>query len=73
MTQLVQSLLDRLSQLPESMQNHLAKRFLKELEDAEAQTENQSHKRLAGLGKGTVVIADDFDDPLPDSFWLGEA
>jgi Protein of unknown function (DUF2281) len=72
MTQLVQSLLERLSQLPESMQNHLARRFLKELEDAEAQTENQPSKRVAGLGKGTMVISDDFDDPLPDSFWLGE-
>ena len=30
-------------------------------------------KRVAGLGKGTVQMAPDFDDPLPDSFWLGEA
>jgi hypothetical protein len=71
MTQLVQSLVERLSQLPEPMQNHLAKRFLKELEDAESQTEKPP-KRVAGLGKGTLVIGDDFDDPLPDSFWLGE-
>ena len=73
MTQLVQSLLERLSQLPESMQNHLAERFLKELKEAEDQTETSSHKRVAGLGQGTLVIGDDFDDPLPDSFWLGEA
>jgi Protein of unknown function (DUF2281) len=72
MTQLVQSLLERLSQLPEPMQTHLAKRFLKELEEAEAQPENLPHKRVAGLGKGTIAIADDFDAPLPDSFWLGE-
>ena len=55
------------------MQNHLAERFLKELEEAEEQTENASHKRVAGLGQGTLVIGDDFDDPLPDSFWLGES
>jgi hypothetical protein len=72
MTQLVQSLLERLSQLPEPMQDHLAKRFLKELEEAEAQPENLLPKRVAGLGKGSIAIADDFDDPLPDSFWLGE-
>ena len=30
-------------------------------------------KRTAGLGKGTVEMAPDFDAPLPDSFWLGEA
>ncbi|WP_089718190.1 DUF2281 domain-containing protein [Candidatus Entotheonella palauensis] len=64
MTQLVQSLLERLSQLPESMQDHLAKRFLKELEEVEDQRENLPHKRIAGLGKGTMVIADDFDEPL---------
>ena len=29
-------------------------------------------KRVAGLHAGTTWIADDFDDPLPDSFWLGD-
>ncbi len=72
MTQLVQFLLERLARLPEPIQNHLAERFLKELEEAESQTEAQPCKRMAGLGKGTIVIADDFDAPLPDSFWLGE-
>ena len=73
MTQLVQSLLERLAQLPEPVQHRLAKRFLEELEEVEAQTEPQPHKRIAGLGQGTMVIADDFDEPLPDAFWLGEA
>ena len=72
MTQLVQSLLERLAQLPEPVQHRLAKRFLKEVEEAEAQTESQLRKRIAGLGQGTMVIADDFDEPLPDAFWLGE-
>jgi hypothetical protein len=72
MIQLVQSILERLAQLPEPVQNRLAMRFLKELEAAETQTEQQPHKRIAGLGKGTIVIADDFDEPLPDAFWLGE-
>ncbi|MEM8558407.1 MAG: toxin-antitoxin (TA) system antitoxin [Bacteroidota bacterium] len=30
-------------------------------------------KRVAGLHKGAVLyMADDFDEPLPDSFWLGD-
>ena len=29
-------------------------------------------RRVAGLGKGTVEMAPDFDAPLPDAFWLGE-
>jgi len=29
-------------------------------------------KRILGLHAGQIWIADDFDAPLPDSFWLGE-
>lgn len=28
--------------------------------------------RRAGMHPGAMVASDDFDDPLPDSFWLGE-
>ena len=28
--------------------------------------------RMPGLHRGSYWIADDFDAPLPDSFWLGE-
>lgn len=28
--------------------------------------------RVLGLHPGAMVMSDDFDDPLPDSFWLGE-
>lgn len=27
--------------------------------------------RVSGLGKGMWQVADDFDAPLPDEFWLG--
>jgi len=72
MTPLIRSLLERLSQLPEPLQDHFVKRFLQELENAKVQTEAKPHKRVAGLGKGTMVISDDFDAPLPESFWLDE-
>jgi hypothetical protein len=29
-------------------------------------------ERVPGLHPGAFVIGDDFDDPLPDGFWLGE-
>lgn len=29
-------------------------------------------KRIPGLHQGAFIMGDDFDDPLPDSFWLGE-
>jgi len=36
--------------------------------------QDSSSKRLrqAGLGLGSCIFASDFDDPLPDEFWLGE-
>ena len=27
--------------------------------------------RIAGLHQGTIWMSDDFDEPLPDDFWLG--
>ena len=73
MTQLVQSLVERLAQLPEPIQNRLAQHFLQAVEEAEIQMAQPPRQRIAGLGKGTIVIADDFDEPLPETFWLGEA
>lgn len=73
MTQLVQSLVERLAQLPEPVQNRLAKHFLQEVEAAYTQMAQQPRKRIAGLGKGTIIIAEDFDEPLPEAFWLGDA
>lgn len=29
-------------------------------------------ERVPGLHRGDIWASDDFDDPLPDSFWLGE-
>lgn len=32
----------------------------------------QPKQRQFGQFRGQIEIADDFDDPLPDGFWLGE-
>jgi prevent-host-death family protein len=29
-------------------------------------------KRIAGLNRGTILTSEDFDEPLPDEFWLGQ-
>ena len=73
MTQLVRALAERLAQLPEPVQNRLAQHFLQEVEEVESQIAQQPRQRIAGLGKGTIIIAEDFDEPLPEAFWLGEA
>lgn len=30
-----------------------------------------SRGRVLGLHHGLITMSDDFDDPLPDAFWLG--
>lgn len=32
----------------------------------------EKRKRIPGLHEGMIWMSDDFDDPLPDEFWLGE-
>jgi antitoxin (DNA-binding transcriptional repressor) of toxin-antitoxin stability system len=34
--------------------------------------ETRSSGRKADLSKGAIWTSDDFDEPLPDEFWLGE-
>ena len=34
--------------------------------------ETGGNQRIPGLFPGSIWISDDFDDPLPDEFWLGE-
>ena len=29
-------------------------------------------KRVAGLNRGTIWTSEDFDESLPDEFWLGQ-
>ncbi len=29
-------------------------------------------KRVPGLNRGTISMSEDFDEPLPDEFWLGQ-
>ena len=34
--------------------------------------EKLNFQRVAGLHDGQIWISDDFNDPLPDQFWLGD-
>jgi len=29
-------------------------------------------KRVPGLNRGAILTSEDFDEPLPDEFWLGQ-
>ena len=41
------------------------------LREAEAEGNGAAEPRLPGLHTGWYWIAEDFDAPLPESFWLG--
>ncbi|BAZ15222.1 hypothetical protein NIES4071_70940 [Calothrix sp. NIES-4071] len=36
------------------------------------QSQEAPQQRVPDLNKGQIIMSDDFDDPLPDEFWLGE-
>lgn len=42
------------------------------VEVRERETPPLTQPRVLGLHRGLVWMADDFNDPLPDDFWLSE-
>ncbi len=45
-------------------------RFLQDIEQKEPKA--VPSRRIPGLDAGTTWVSDDFDEPLPDSSWLGD-
>lgn len=70
MTQLLERVFQKVQALPDTEQNRIARQLLEQLEQAEKHS--RLKPRTPGLGKGLIEVSDDFNDPLPDSFWLGE-
>ncbi|OCQ96778.1 hypothetical protein BCD64_14300 [Nostoc sp. MBR 210] len=35
-------------------------------------TQETPQQRILGLHEGEIWMSDDFNDPLPDEFWMGE-
>lgn len=47
--------------------------FVEFLAQKYAQPQQPPQKRVLGLNQGKIRISDDFNNPLPDEFWLGES
>jgi hypothetical protein len=60
--------------LPENMQQEVLDfvEFLFSKTTKAVEVQPQA-RRVAGLHSGQAMIADNFDDPLPDSYWLGQS
>jgi hypothetical protein len=52
---------------PDELANELMQKAIDECPEKPA-----TKRRVIGLHPGNFWTADDFDAPLPDSFWLGE-
>lgn len=46
--------------------------FIEFLAQKYPQSQKAPQQRVPDLNKGQILMSDDFDDPLPDEFWLGE-
>ncbi|MBD2412315.1 hypothetical protein FACHB389_24995 [Nostoc calcicola FACHB-389] len=56
---------------PEQQQQVLD--FVEFLSKKYHQPQKSPQKRVLGLNQGEIWMSDDFNDPLPDEFWLGES
>jgi len=70
----IASLSDNLSDLLSDIQNHVEVTLTQHgIPLAKVlplpQPEEQKKISIPGLNRGSMVMSDDFDDPLPDSFW----
>ena len=60
-----------IDQLPTELQQQVYD-FATFLLEKKGQQPPRTEPRVAGLHEGQAVISDDFDEPLPDEFWLGK-
>jgi hypothetical protein len=71
----IESIVQELEKIPEPMQLSVLA-FIRSLDvPATRETHHPSElpPRILGLNRGAMKMSDDFDEPLPDEFWLGEA
>ena len=71
MTQLLERAFSKVQALPRAEQDRIAQQVLDEVASLTQAEPTACLPRTPGLGQGTIEMADDFDAPLPDSFWLG--
>jgi hypothetical protein len=70
----IESIVKELEKIPEPMQLSVLE-FIRSLgRSASIDDRHPStlHPRILGLNRGAMKMSNDFDEPLPDEFWLGE-
>jgi hypothetical protein len=70
----IESIVQELEKIPEPMQLSILA-FIRSLDGSvtpEHHHPSELPPRILGLNRGAMKMSDDFDEPLPDEFWLGE-
>jgi hypothetical protein len=67
----IESIVRELEKIPEPMQLSVLE-FVRSLHIPDSVNEPNLSPRILGLNRGAMKMRDDFNEPLPDEFWLGE-
>jgi hypothetical protein len=70
----IESIVRELEKIPEPLQLSVLEfiRSLGESLGTDDRYPSELPLRILGLNRGAMKMSDDFDEPLPDEFWLGE-
>ncbi len=68
----VETIVNELNSLPEHLLAEVL-RFIRAAKNKSVQPSQQLQvERVAGLHEGQIWMSDDFNESLPDEFWLGD-
>jgi Protein of unknown function (DUF2281) len=68
----IELIINELNSVPESMLVEVLNFIRSAKKKAIAESDRSRFQRIAGLHEGQIWMSDDFNDSLPDEFWLGE-
>jgi hypothetical protein len=69
---IVETIVNELNSLPEPLLAEVLS-FIRAAKNKSIQSSQQlGFQRVAGLHEGQIWLSDDFNEPLPDEFWLGD-
>ena len=67
-----ETIVNELDLVPETLLAEVLS-FIRSIQNKSARSsEKLNFQRVASLHDGQIWISDDFNDPLPDEFWLGD-
>jgi hypothetical protein len=69
----LQEIIEDVMALPLDKKAYLAEILLRDIDTKKTESPEIPGKRTFGEYIGKIEMTDDFCDPLPDEFWLGES